>query len=95
MARDPVSGSTGLRVLYILGFYLCLGILELLLLLIACAQLVSVLARDQPHQDLQRFSSQLGAWLKQIAEYLGWQTAEKPWPFSPWPEADEPYGDSR
>lgn len=76
-----------IRIIYIIFYYFIFGLSHILLFLVAIVQTALNLFSDGPNLNLQQFSASLGEYLKQIADYVGYVSDEKPFPFSDWPDA--------
>lgn len=74
-----------IRILYVIFYYFVFGLCHFLLLFVAIAQTLLNLFYDGPNQSLVQFSASLGVYVKQVAEYVGYVSEEKPFPFSDWP----------
>jgi len=74
-----------IRVLYVIFYYFIFGLCHFLLLLVAVVQTLLNIFYDGPNGSLQQFSASLGLYVKQVAEYVGYVSEEKPFPFSDWP----------
>ena len=55
------------------------------LVLTALVQLIFAIFDDKPNQRLQRFGSNVGRYLTQIASFVTFATETVPFPFSDWP----------
>ena len=74
-----------IRIFYIVFYYFVFGLCHILLFLVAISQTVLNLFFEGPNLNLQQFSANLGVYVKQISEYVGYVSDEKPFPFSDWP----------
>lgn len=82
---NVTSDAFWVRTLYLVGFFLVYGVLDLLVLLLTVAQWLFVLLTGKPNEALAGFGGSLGIFMKQIIQYLTGSTAEKPFPFQDWP----------
>mgnify|MGYP000444467042 CR=1 FL=1 len=76
-----------IKIMYVILYYFIFGLCHFLLLFIAISQTLLNIFYDGPNQNLQQFSASLGIYVKQITEYVGYVSEEKPFPFSDWPNA--------
>ncbi|MBY0578738.1 MAG: DUF4389 domain-containing protein [Burkholderiales bacterium] len=71
-------------------FMLLLGMLYSLagtvLLIVAVAQFIFLIAGGTPNSRLASFGHSLGEYIRQIVEFQTFNTEEKPFPFSDWPQ---------
>lgn len=68
-------------VLMALAFQLASSLLGL----VAVVQWVLVLIGNRPNDRLGSFATSLGLYLRQIAEFEGFATEVRPFPFTDWP----------
>lgn len=84
----PLSASMpdiGIRVLYMILFAVVFWLLCWALVVTAVGQLILRLATGQPAAELTRFGAGLGAYARQVIEFLTFASDVVPWPFAPWP----------
>ncbi len=85
--KDNVtSSSTWNRALYMLLFAIIFNICEAILALIVIFQFVLKVITGDINDRIKGFSKSLGRYIWQMIEFLTFQTEEKPFPFSEWPE---------
>lgn len=77
--------SLGARTLYMLLFALVFWILCWTLAITAIAQLGLTVLAARPNADVARFGAGLGAYSRQIIEFLTFASDRIPYPFSEWP----------
>lgn len=75
-----------IKIFYIVFYYFVFGLCHFLLLLVAVSQTLLNLLYGGPNESLQQFSASLGVFVKEVAEYIGYVSDEKPFPFSDWPK---------
>jgi hypothetical protein len=80
------SESFWLRSLFMVLFLVIYRLVDVLVLLVAISQWLYVLLTGDASTSLSRFASGLGAYVAQIIRYLSYNTEEKPFPFSDWPQ---------
>lgn len=95
--RDWTAGfrsrRTWVRGFFMLLFLFALWFARLLLTVIAVFQFGAQLVAQRPVARLLPFGRSLGAWLRQIADFLTYNTEDRPFPFAPWPEPGESEAD--
>jgi hypothetical protein len=77
-----------MRIAYVVLFCIIFSFMDILLALIALVQCVLSLLSGEPNDSLKDFGSRLGIYLKQISDFVSFNSEEKPYPFSDWPESD-------
>lgn len=96
---EPTMGSTGselkeklmvkdkwLRALYMMLFVVIFEVIKILGWGISTLQFIFILIADKPNQQLLQFSQKLGLYAKQIIHFNSYNSEEKPFPFTNWPE---------
>ena len=78
-----------IRLVYVTFFYLLYSMTDIVLLLLTLVQSVLNIFASQPSQTLRVFGASLGLYVNQIANYLSYQSNEKPFPFSEWPNIED------
>lgn len=76
------------RGLYMLVLAIAFGVTEALLALVAIFQFLSALVTREISKPLQEFGANLAAYAYQIAQFVTFQTEEKPFPFADWPDVE-------
>ena len=88
--KDNVKNqAVWLRGLFILIFGVILYFAFILVWLLVVFQFVSKVVTGNLNRQLADFSSGLLRYISQILGYITFQSDERPFPFSPWPEADK------
>jgi hypothetical protein len=82
---SSADGNLGQRIVYMLVLAIAFWILMWLVALATGAQLLLRLIGGKPHADLTRFGASLGAYTRQVIEYLTFATETTPFPFGEWP----------
>lgn len=72
--------------MFMLLFALFYGVAEFVLVVIAVFQFGHALITGQPNENVTRFGYSVGRYIFQITQFVTFNTEEKPFPFSPWPE---------
>ena len=73
--------------LYMLLFALIYNIAEMLVAAVASFQFVASLFTGKTNEHLMTFGQRLSIFIYQIIQFLTFNSEEKPYPFSPWPQA--------
>jgi hypothetical protein len=77
--------DVGVRVLYMALFAVVFWIMCWALAVIAIAQLIQRLVSGHPNSELARVGAGLGAYARQVIEFLTFVTDVVPYPFTAWP----------
>lgn len=88
------SESFWLRSLFMVLFFVVYRIVDILVLLVAICQWLYVLLTGDDNASLSRFAGGLAAYVAQIVNYLSYNSEQKPFPFSDWPEPESNSGSS-
>ena len=85
--KDSIkSESFWLRSIFMVLFFIVYRIVDILVLLVAVSQWLYVLLSGDANQGLRKFANGLSLYVAQIINYLSYNSEEKPFPFSDWPE---------
>jgi len=85
--KDSIkSESFWLRSIFMVLFFIVYRIVDILVLLVAISQWLYVLLSGDANQGLKKFANGLSLYVAQIINYLSYNSEEKPYPFSDWPE---------
>ena len=87
LKRNVTTGSTWLRLVFMIVFGVFFGIGSWVIGAIAVFQFLHTLFSGSPNRRLLGFSGSLGRYLGQLACYVSYHTDSKPFPFSDWPAA--------
>jgi len=82
--------GTFVRGAYILLFLLINNIAGSLLYLLVFFQFLYTVFRGKPHEAVLSFTGQLNHFIYLTGRFASYQSNEKPFPFSPWPDAEYP-----
>ena len=76
------------RVLYTL-LYLIIGrFISMVLFVITITQFIYCWLGDEPNEKILVFTKDMAEYSKQLVEYVGFNTNEKPWPKGDWPDVE-------
>ncbi len=78
-----------LRLLFIIIFLLFYGIAEMVFWFSVLVQVLFNLIGGKVNQNLRLFTARLAAYIYAVLRYVGFQTEEKPFPFSSWPKVED------
>lgn len=81
--------SSWLRGLFMLIFIVIYGIAEFVLGAVVIFQFLFLIFSGAPNDRLQRFGAQISLFVYEVFLYLTFNRDTKPFPFAPWPEAEE------
>ena len=88
--KETLSGNEiWLRGGYILIFALVYGVSKIIIWSLVLFQFISLLVTKELNIQLSHFSKSLSVFVYQLLQYVMFNTDEKPFPFSPWPEVGE------
>ena len=76
------------RVLYMVFFWVAFTIAEMLLGILALFQAVHTLLTGSTNDFIHHFGKNLSVYVKQVSEYLTFNTDELAFPFNDWPNED-------
>ena len=76
------------RGLYMLLFVLAYNLAEAAIVLTAIFQFFCALITGTVNEPLLQFSKNATAYIKQVLEFLTFNSEERPFPFNPWPDED-------
>ena len=80
------SKNIWMRGLFMLLFTVLYGVAEFVLAFVAVFQFGHALFTGQPNDNVTRFGYSVGRYIFEITLFVTFNTEEKPFPFSPWPE---------
>ncbi len=79
-----------LRLLFIIIFVVFYSLAEIVFWFSVLVQVLFTLFSGSINRNLQIFTARLAAYIYSVLKYVSYQTDGKPFPFSAWPEYDEP-----
>ncbi|MCK5903126.1 MAG: DUF4389 domain-containing protein [Cocleimonas sp.] len=80
------DSSTWKRILYMLLFAFAYSIAEFVFMGIVLVQIALKLVKGSINENLVVFGKQTSQYVYDVMLYLTFNTEEKPFPFSPWPD---------
>ena len=81
--------DTWLRGLFIIIYGIIFYVLFWIIWLVVIFQFIMKVITAGLNENVMDFSSGLTRYAYQILRYVTFQSEERPWPFSPWPAADQ------
>ncbi|WP_308366658.1 MULTISPECIES: DUF4389 domain-containing protein [unclassified Microbulbifer] len=88
LKRNLTSGNHWLRLLYMVLFAILLEIAGIVMLAVVVLQFLFSIITGGPNDNLRRLGDQIASYIYQTLQFLIYNTEEKPFPFSEWPESD-------
>ena len=82
--------DTWKRVVLIVLFVIIAQVLELAIAVVVLFQVILTVVTGSQNEPVREFGAQLANYLYQIVRYVTYNSDERPFPFSGWPDADEP-----
>ncbi|OPX55811.1 protein of unknown function [Oceanospirillum multiglobuliferum] len=79
-----------LRIIFMLLFAVAYQIAELLIAISVLLQVIFVALSGEQNLFLRQAGANLSLFTYQVYRYLTFNSEQKPFPFSPWPEGDAP-----
>lgn len=86
MKGNITNQSIWIRGLYMLLFALIYSIAEIVFTAVAVFQFLTALVTGRPNELLLNFGQSLSTYIYQIIQFFTFNSDEKPYPFSSWPE---------
>ena len=83
--KDELCCTIWWRGLYILLFAVLWGFTKWLLIGITVLQFAAVAIKGERNSTLRSFGQSISLYLYQIAQFVTFNSEERPFPFSPWP----------
>ena len=90
LKQHLTASDTWIRGLYIVIFAVIYSVTDIVLTAVVVFQFLAALFTGQTNARLQTFGSSLATYVYQILAFMTFNTDEKPFPFSPWPEGQAP-----
>ena len=84
-----LSVDTWIRLAYMILFVFLLMVARFVVLVIAVLQFLTVLITGKDNARLRNLGQVTGKWIYQSVSFLTFNSAQKPFPFSDWPETDD------
>lgn len=85
-SQDNETGSLWLRLLYMVLFMLIFGVAEFVLYIAAALGFLFRLFGKSDNSQIRDVGHYIALYIKEIADYLTFNTEVRPFPFSEWPD---------
>lgn len=89
LKANVTSSALWLRLVFMFFFGICLQISRFILWPVVVLQFLFCLITGNDNKNLRSFGSSLSQYIYQICKFLSFNTEEKPFPFTDWPEAED------
>jgi len=86
LKHNLTSADHWLRLLFMVLFVILLEIAGVVMLAAIVLQFLFAIISGGPNDNLRRLGSQIASYIYQVLQFLIYNTEEKPFPFSDWPE---------
>ncbi|MCQ3829398.1 DUF4389 domain-containing protein [Microbulbifer elongatus] len=89
LKQNLTSTNQWLRLVYMVLFAVLLEIAGFVMLAVVIAQFLFAIFTGGANDNLRRLGDQISSYIYQALQFLIYNTEEKPFPFSEWPESEE------
>ncbi|MCA0899111.1 DUF4389 domain-containing protein [Microbulbifer agarilyticus] len=89
LKQNLTSTNQWLRLIYMVLFAVLLEIAGFVMLAVVIAQFLFAIVSGKANDNLRRLGDQISSYIYQTLQFLIYNTEEKPFPFSEWPESEE------
>ncbi|WP_105101499.1 DUF4389 domain-containing protein [Microbulbifer pacificus] len=89
LKRNLTSTNQWLRLVYMVLFAVLLEVAGFVMLAVVIAQFLFAIFTGGANDNLRRLGDQISTFIYQSLQFLIYNTEEKPFPFSEWPESQE------
>lgn len=88
LKQNLTSTNQWVRLVYMVLFAVLLEIAGFVMLAVVIAQFIFAIFTGSANDNLRRLGDQLASYIYQTLQFLIYNSEEKPFPFSEWPESD-------
>lgn len=88
LKENLTSPNQWLRLVYMVLFAVLLEIAGFVMLAVVIAQFLFAIFTGNPNDNLRRLGDQIASYIYQTLQFMIYNSEEKPFPFSEWPESD-------
>lgn len=88
LKKNLTSGNQWMRLLYMVLFFFLLEIAGVVMLAVVVLQFLFAIITGGANDNLRRLGDQIASYVYQTLQFLVYNTEEKPFPFSEWPESE-------
>ena len=89
LKQNLTSTNQWLRLVYMVLFAVLLEIAGFVMLAVIIAQFLFAIFTGSANDNLRRLGDQISSYIYQTLQFLIYNSEEKPFPFSEWPESEE------
>lgn len=89
LKQNLTSTNQWLRLIYMVLFAVLLEIAGFVMLAVVIAQFLFAIFTGSANDNLRRLGDQIASYIYQTLQFLIYNSEEKPFPFSEWPESEE------
>lgn len=89
LKQNLTSSNQWMRLLYMVLFAVLLEIAGFVMLAVVIAQFLFAIVSGGANDNLRRLGDQIASYIYQTLQFLIYNSEEKPFPFSEWPESEE------
>ncbi|MBN8431024.1 DUF4389 domain-containing protein [Microbulbifer salipaludis] len=89
LKQNLTSSNQWLRLIYMVLFAVLLEIAGFVMLAVVIAQFLFAIFSGSANDNLRRLGDQIASYIYQTLQFLIYNSEEKPFPFSEWPESEE------
>lgn len=87
-----IRGDIWVRALYMVLFGIAFGLTRIIIVFVVIFQFLTILFTGRANEPLLQFGKNLSVFVFEILEFQTFNTEQRPFPFSPWPD-EEPGGE--
>ncbi|MCX2778912.1 DUF4389 domain-containing protein [Microbulbifer thermotolerans] len=88
LKKNLTSGNQWMRLLYMVLFFFLLEIAGVVMLAVVVLQFLFAIITGGANDNLRRLGDQIASYVYQTLQFLVYNTEEKPFPFSEWPQSE-------
>jgi len=92
VSSNLLNGDVWIRIIYMAAFVLALAVARLVVCVVTVLQAIVVLVNGSDNCNLRNFGQSTSKWVYQTLLFITFNSEEKPFPFSDWPEVEETDG---
>ena len=89
LKQNLTSTNQWVRLIYMVLFAVLLEIAGFVMLAVVIAQFLFAIVSGSANDNLRRLGDQIASYIYQTLQFLIYNTEDKPFPFSEWPESEE------
>ncbi|WGL17854.1 DUF4389 domain-containing protein [Microbulbifer bruguierae] len=89
LKQNLTSPNQWIRLIYMVLFAVLLEVAAFVMLAVVIAQFLFAIVSGSANDNLRRLGDQIASYIYQTLQFLIYNSEEKPFPFSEWPESEE------